>query len=44
MAAQIEHPLFGYKCSYRTVFELEARLLSRHLNGELPVYEPFRIR
>jgi CRISP-associated protein Cas1 len=44
MAVEIEHPLFGYKCNYRAVFELEARLLSRHLLGELPRYEPFVVR
>lgn len=44
MATQIEHPLFGYRCAYRQIFELEARLLARHILGETSAYEPFRIR
>jgi len=44
VSAQVEHPLFGYRCTYRRIFELEARLLARHILGELPAYEPFRIR
>lgn len=44
MATEVTHPLFGYRCSYRRIFELEARLLGRHLLGELPSYEVFRIR
>lgn len=44
LAMEIEHPLFGYRCSYRRIFELEARLLGRHILGELDRYEPFRIR
>ncbi len=44
MSTQVEHPLFGYKCGYRRLFELEARLLSRYVMGELTTYEPFRIR
>ncbi|MHB0970934.1 MAG: CRISPR-associated endonuclease Cas4g/Cas1g [Thermoanaerobaculia bacterium] len=44
MATEIEHPLFGYKVAYRSIFELEARLLARHLLGEIPAYEPFLIR
>ncbi len=44
VAMEVEHPLFGYRCTYRRIFELEARLLARHVLGELPSYEPFRIR
>lgn len=40
----VTHPLFGYSISYRRVIELQARLLSRHLFGEIPVYPVFRTR
>ena len=41
---EIQHPLFGYACTYRRIFELEARLLARYLLGEIPEYPGFRIR
>lgn len=44
MAMEIAHPTFGYKCTYRRIFELEARLLGRHLLGELEELIVFRIR
>ncbi|MDP2661106.1 MAG: CRISPR-associated endonuclease Cas1 [Dehalococcoidia bacterium] len=44
MDALITHPLFGYTISYRRVMEVQARLLSRHLLGELPSYPVFRTR
>jgi len=44
MATAITHPTFGYKCTYRRIFELEARLLGRHLLGELAELIVFRIR
>lgn len=40
----VSHPLFGYTLSYRRVLEVQARLLSRYLMGELPRYEPFCTR
>ena len=40
----VTHPVFDYRISYRRVFEVQARLLARHLTGELPVYPPFRTR
>ncbi len=39
-----EHPLFGYKISYRRLFEVQARLLSRVLLGELDEYPGFVTR
>jgi CRISPR-associated endonuclease Cas1/CRISPR-associated protein Cas4 len=33
---EIAHPLFGYRLSYRRLFELQARMLGRYLLGELP--------
>ncbi|MGZ5443255.1 MAG: CRISPR-associated endonuclease Cas4g/Cas1g [Thermoanaerobaculia bacterium] len=44
MATEIAHPTFGYKCTYRRIFELEARLLGRHLLGELDELTVFRVR
>lgn len=41
---EITHPVFGYRISYRRIFEVEARLLARHLLGELPGYQPLTTR
>ena len=35
MSQEITHPVFGYKASYRRTLELQARLLGRHLLGEI---------
>ncbi len=40
----VTHPVFDYRISYRRVLEVQARLLSRMLLGELPRYPEFRIR
>jgi CRISPR-associated protein Cas1 len=43
LAQEITHPMFGYRVSYRRLLEVQARLLGRHLLGEiaeLPVVEP----
>lgn len=40
----VTHPVFNYRISYRRVFEVQARLLSRHLLGELEVYPSFQTR
>lgn len=40
----VTHPVFDYRISYRRVLEVQARLLSRVLLGELPAYPEFRIR
>ncbi|MGE3783915.1 MAG: CRISPR-associated endonuclease Cas1 [Alphaproteobacteria bacterium] len=36
LATEITHPVFGYRLSYRRLLELQARLLGRHLLGEIP--------
>ncbi|MCL4862365.1 MAG: type I-D CRISPR-associated endonuclease Cas1, partial [Caldilineaceae bacterium] len=41
---EIQHPVFGYKASYRRCLELQARLLAKSLLGEIPAYRPFQIR
>ena len=40
----VTHPTFGYRISYRRVLEVQARLLWRHLLGELDEYPAFRTR
>jgi CRISPR-associated protein Cas1 len=35
---EITHPLFGYKISYRRLFEVQARILAAYLTGEVPEY------
>lgn len=43
LAQEITHPVFGYRLSYRRLLEVQARLLGRHLAGEiaeLPPVEP----
>ena len=32
------HPLFGYRVSMRRLIEVQARLLARHFQGEIPEY------
>lgn len=44
LSHEITHPLFGYRLSYRRLLELQARLLGRHLLGELDEYPGFTTR
>lgn len=44
MSLEVTHPLFGYRVSYRRLLELQARLLARHLLGELNDYPGFTPR
>lgn len=44
MDQEITHPLFGYRISYRRVIEVQARLLSRVLLGEIATYPTFGTR
>jgi CRISPR-associated protein Cas1 len=44
LSQEITHPVFGYRISYRRVFEVQARLLARHLTGEIPEYPSFTTR
>lgn len=34
----VTHPVFDYRCSYRSVIRLQARLLARWLRGDVPAY------
>jgi CRISPR-associated protein Cas1 len=38
MSQEITHPIFGYRASYRRLVEIQARLLGRHLLGEIEDY------
>lgn len=38
------HPTLGTRCSMRRMLELEARLLARHLSGELPTLPVYTAR
>ena len=44
MDETIQHRLLGYSASYRRILETQARLLARHIMGEIPQYPPFRVR
>lgn len=44
MGQEITHPVFGYQVSYRRILEVQARLLGRHLMGEIPEYPQFTTR
>lgn len=43
MTDEFKHPTFNYQCNYRRAIELQARLLSRHLQ-EGVVYKALRLR
>jgi CRISPR-associated protein Cas1 len=34
----VTHPVFDYRCSWRTVIKLQARLLARWLRKDIPTY------
>ena len=38
MEQETTHPLFGYQVSMRRLINVQARLMARHLQGEIPVY------
>lgn len=40
----VTHPVFGYRISYRRILDVQTRLLTRVLLGELPSYPAFRTR
>ena len=42
--AEVRHPVFGYRASFRHCIELEARLVAKWLAGEILTYEPFVLR
>ncbi len=44
LAHEVQHPLFGYRISYRRAFEVQARLLGAVLLGEIASYSPMVTR
>lgn len=44
MDGLVTHPVFGYPISYRKVLYVQARLLAKHVLGELKSYLPFVTR
>ncbi len=44
LGQEVTHPIFGYRLTYRRLLELQARLLARHLLGELAEYPNFTTR
>ena len=44
MDAEVSHPHFGYKMSYRRMFEVQARQLWRVVRGDAPTYHGFTTR
>lgn len=44
MDEEATHPIVGTRASMRRLMEVQARLLARHLTGELPEYLAYRIR
>lgn len=40
----VTHPVFDYRCSWRSVIRVQARLISRWLRGDVPSYQPVRTR
>lgn len=41
---ELRHPIFGYRASYRRLFELQTRILAGHVMGELDAYTPLTTR
>ncbi len=44
LSTEIRHPVFDYKVTYRRNLELEVRLVSKWLTGEIRQFEPFMVR
>lgn len=40
----VTHPIFGTRVSMRRVIQMQVRLLTRYLLGEIPTYPEYRIR
>jgi CRISPR-associated protein Cas1 len=44
LRSTIRHPLFEYEVTYRRAFHIQARLLARTIQGDIPAYPPFCTR
>lgn len=40
----VTHPMFGYRVSYKRLLQVQTRLVSRYLDGELATFPTFRTR
>ena len=43
-ATEVTHPVFGYKMSYGRMLEVQARMLSAFVRGDIPRYVGFTVR
>jgi CRISP-associated protein Cas1 len=41
---EVTHPVFGYRVSMRRLLEVQARLLARHVSGEIDEYPHYLVR
>jgi CRISPR-associated protein Cas1 len=41
---EIIHPYYGRRLTYQRIFEVQARLMAKTIQGELDSYRPFRVR
>ena len=41
---EVQHPIFGYRVTYRRCLELQARLLAKVLTGEIDEYPPLLVK
>lgn len=44
LSSEVQHPVFGYKTSYRRCMALQARLFAKYAQGEIEQYVPFVVR
>lgn len=40
----VSHPVFGYRCSWRTIIRLQVQLFARWLRGDVPAYQGMTTR
>ena len=43
-AAQVSHPVYGYRMSYARMLEVQARMLAAYVRGGVPAYTGFTVR
>lgn len=43
-AAQVLHPVYGYRMSYSRMLEVQARMLAAYVRGSVPSYTGFTVR
>lgn len=44
LRSPVTHPVFGYQVTYRRALNMQARLLARAIQGDIPAYPPFTTR